>query len=59
MLRLLEGDAMAKREDLALSVDPDSDAPVMTPELARVFARIFKRLMTEEAAADRRLGNAA
>jgi hypothetical protein len=59
MLRLLKGDAMAKREDLALSVDPDSDAPVMTPELARVFARIFKRLITEEAAADRRLGNAA
>jgi hypothetical protein len=59
MLRLLRGDAMAKREDLALSVDPDSDAPVMTPELARVFARIFKRLITEEAAADRRLGNAA
>jgi hypothetical protein len=59
MLRVLRGDTMAGPEDLALSVDPDSDAPVMTPELARVFARIFKRLMTEEAAAERRVGQAA
>ena len=48
MLRLIRGGNMATRDGEPLTVSADSDPPVMTPGLARVFAGIFQRLLSEQ-----------
>lgn len=48
MLRLIRGCGMAGRDAEPLTVSEDSDAPVMTQRLARVFAGIFQRLLVEQ-----------
>jgi hypothetical protein len=47
MLRLIRGGGMATDGE-PLSVSADSDPPVMTLGLARVFAGIFQRLLVEK-----------
>jgi len=46
MLRLIRGGAMATDAE-PLTVSAESDPPVMTPGLARVFASIFQRLLEQ------------
>jgi hypothetical protein len=41
---------MSRPDDDPIAVSPDSDQPVMTAGLARVFASIFQRLLSEDAA---------
>jgi hypothetical protein len=39
---------MATRDAEPLTVSEESDPPVMTPGLSRVFAGIFQRLLSEQ-----------
>jgi len=48
MLRLLRRSGMATRDAEPLTVSAESDPPVMTPGLARVFAGIFQRLLAQQ-----------
>jgi hypothetical protein len=41
---------MSAPDNDPIAVSPDSDQPVMTPGLAKVFASIFQRLLSEDAA---------
>ncbi len=48
MLRLIQGSGMGSPDPQPLTVSGDSEDPIMTPGLARVFAAIFQRLATEQ-----------
>ena len=41
---------MSTPDNDPIAVSPDFDQPVMTPGLAKVFANIFQRLLSEDAA---------
>lgn len=51
MLRLIKGGTVPGREEEPVTVSAGSDNPEMTPALAKVFAGIFQRLLSEENAA--------
>jgi len=51
VLRLIRGGVVAGREQGPVTISADSDNPEMTPTLAKVFAGIFQRLVSEEKAA--------
>ena len=60
MLRLIQGSGMGSPDPPPLTVSGDSESPIMTPGLARVFAAIFQRLAAEQREeAKRRDGTAA
>jgi hypothetical protein len=50
---------MATRDAEPLTVSGESDAPVMTPGLARVFAGIFQRLLVEQRSKQEHQGETA
>jgi hypothetical protein len=50
---------MATRDGEPLTVSGDSDAPVMTSGLARVFAGIFQRLLVEQRSTQDQQGESA
>jgi hypothetical protein len=54
MLRLIQGSGMGSPEPEPVKVSGDSEGPVMTPGLARVFAAIFQRLAAEQRAEAKR-----
>jgi hypothetical protein len=47
MLRLIQGSGMGSPDPQPLTLSGDSESPIMTPGLARVFAGIFQRLAAE------------
>ena len=59
MLRLIHGGGMATRDGEPLTVSADSDPPVMTSGLARVFASIFQRLLVEQRSTQDQHGESA
>ena len=50
---------MATRDAEPLTVSAESDAPVMSPGLARVFAGIFQRLLAEQRSTPEQRGETA
>jgi hypothetical protein len=49
----------AEGEERPVTVSTASDRPEMTPALAKVFAGIFQRLLSEENARERRVKEGA
>lgn len=49
----------AEGEERPVTVSTASDCPEMTPALAKVFAGIFQRLLSEENARERRVKEGA